>query len=100
MDKEKQPRSAWLQVRTGRKPSQLRKRLMTQTEVTNAPDTYGKSVDAFLEAHLKAIEEKIRARAAQFAKDDGSSEHIQPMHVAAAARLYAPGYPLFEWTTG
>jgi hypothetical protein len=71
---------------------------MTQTEATEAPNLYDKSVDSFLEAHLKAIEEKIRARATQFAKDDGSGEQIQPMHVAAAARLYAPGYPLFEWT--
>jgi len=70
-----------------------------QNEATKPPDLYGKSVDSFLEAHLKTIEQKIRTRAAQFARDDGSGEQVQPMHIAAAARLYAPGYPLFEWAT-
>jgi hypothetical protein len=96
MDKEKKPKYASLKPR--RKARRLlRELVMTQSEATKAPDPYGPSVDSFLEAHLKAIEKKIRARAAQFAKDDGSGEQIQPMHVAAAARLYAPGYPLFEW---
>jgi hypothetical protein len=73
---------------------------MTEHEATESPDLYSQSVDLFLVAHLKVIEGKIRAHATQFAKDDGSDGQVQPMHVAAAARLYAPGYPIFEWTMG
>lgn len=58
---------------------------------SGSPDILSQAEQAWLDEHLKAIEQKIKDAAREIAQANGRTNEITPMDVSEATRLYAPG---------